>query len=101
MRKALGLLLAVVVLSGCKKDPPPVVNPAPVVNPEEKCVDDWLAAKKLDAYGNPEGTMYAGGSPLFDEATGTTRNRLSFVYHVQPDAKAACQPTVTPKPIAP
>ena len=29
---------------------------------EESCVDQWLAARKLDAYGSPEGTMYAGGS---------------------------------------
>jgi len=59
---------------------------------EEKCVDRWLAARKLDPYGLPEGTMYAGGTPLFDEATGRQTDRLDYVYRKHPEAKAACAP---------
>ena len=59
---------------------------------EEACVDRWLAAHKLDAYGHPEGTMYAGGTPLFDERTGETRDRLDYVYVRQPGARQACRP---------
>ncbi len=101
-------VLALSLASGCQKDqapgPPPVaVNrlepespppdagaPAAATN-EEGCVDAWLAAQKLDAYGSPEGTMYAGGTPLFDESTGATKERLPFVYEKHPAAKAACQ----------
>lgn len=56
----------------------------------EACVDRWLAEHKLDRYGHPEGTMYAGGTPLFNEATGESRDRLDYVYERQPEAKKAC-----------
>jgi hypothetical protein len=68
--------------------------PAPLSEAErqakEACVDQWLKQKKLDPYGSPEGTMYMGGSPLFNEATGETKDRLEFVYQKQPEAKKAC-----------
>jgi hypothetical protein len=57
---------------------------------QESCVDTWLGTKKLDRYGHPEGTMYAGGTPLFNEATGESRDRLEYVYERQPEAKQAC-----------
>ena len=59
---------------------------------ETACVDQWLAARRLDPYGAPVGTMYAGGSPLFDEATGKTMSRLEYVYGKQPAARRACRP---------
>lgn len=100
MRKLLPLLLAVAVVPGCKKDAPALTSAvdaaveeptaAPTLSAEERCVDDWLRAKKLDEYGSEEGTMYTGGSPLFNETTGERRDRLEFVYERQPEAKAAC-----------
>jgi hypothetical protein len=57
---------------------------------QESCVDRWLTEKKMDRYGNAEGTMYAGGTPLFDERTGESRDRLDYVYERQPEAKKAC-----------
>jgi hypothetical protein len=57
---------------------------------EEACVDRWLSAHKLDRYGSPEGTMYAGGTPLFDERTGEQADRLDHVYNKHPEARAAC-----------
>ncbi|HEX8538253.1 MAG TPA: hypothetical protein VF664_12365 [Cystobacter sp.] len=62
----------------------------------EACVDRWLQEHKLDRYGHPEGTMFAGGSPLFNEATGETRDRLEYVFARQPDALKACPATATP-----
>lgn len=56
----------------------------------ESCVDRWLREHKMDQYGNAEGTMYAGGTPLFNEATGETRDRLEYVFSRQPDARKAC-----------
>ncbi len=60
----------------------------------EACVDRWLQEHKLDRYGNAEGTMYAGGTPLFNEATGESRDRLEYVFERQPEARKAC---ATPK----
>jgi hypothetical protein len=56
----------------------------------EACIDAWLREKKLDPYGNPVGTMYAGGTPLFDERTGERKDRLNYVLEHQPDARRAC-----------
>ncbi|HEX5745687.1 MAG TPA: hypothetical protein VFZ09_05555 [Archangium sp.] len=56
----------------------------------EACVDRWLQEHKLDRYGNAEGTMYAGGTPLFNEATGESRDRLEYVFARQPEARKAC-----------
>ena len=58
----------------------------------ESCVDRWLAANKMDRYGHPEGTMYAGGSPLFNEATGESKDRLEYVFGRNPKAREACGP---------
>jgi hypothetical protein len=57
---------------------------------EEQCVDKWLEDNKLDRYGNKTGTMYAGGTPLFDETTGKSTDRLEFIYQHHPEARAAC-----------
>lgn len=73
-----------------KAEPQPQANDAG--NRVEACVDAWLAQRKLDPYGNAEGTMYAGGTPLFNEQTGETTDRLAYVFAKHPDAKAACQP---------
>lgn len=62
----------------------------PDTSAAEACVDRWLQAHKLDRYGNAEGTMYAGGTPLFNEATGETRDRLEYVFSRQPEARKAC-----------
>jgi len=59
---------------------------------EEACVDRWLSERKLDRYGSPEGTMYAGGTPLFNESTGEQIDRLDHIYRKHPEARAACAP---------
>ena len=50
----------------------------------DACVDYWLAPHQLDAFGAPIGTVYAGGTPLFDEATGKTMSRLEHLGHNAP-----------------
>lgn len=72
---------------------------APSPSAEEACVDHWLAERKLDPYGAQQGTMYAGGSPLFDEATGRITPRLDYVYAKWPDAKRACSAAAPARPL--
>jgi hypothetical protein len=64
----------------------------------ESCLDKWLNGKKMDRYGHPEGTMYMGGSPLFNEATGESKDRLEYVFARQPEAKKACGSAGTKAP---
>lgn len=56
----------------------------------EKCVDGWLAERKLNRFGDPEDTMYAGGTPLFDERTGQRRDRLEYVMKKHPVLRDTC-----------
>ncbi|MFB1479080.1 hypothetical protein [Corallococcus sp. RDP092CA] len=56
----------------------------------EACVDGWLKSHNLDRFGNAKGTMYAGGTPLFDERTGQNTDRLDYILAHQPEAKKAC-----------
>src|SRR3989442_7139145 len=91
-------LLGACSVPACPKDKP-ATNKSRIASTkaararEEKCVDRWLAERKLDPYGSPEGTMYAGGTPLFNEATGRRIDRLDYIYRKHPAAKAACAPT--------
>ncbi len=110
-------LLAVLSLPACRKDRTPP-SPEPIVevpaqrqqpldeeeveeappqppSPAESCVDAWLAERSLDRYGHPQGTMYMGGTPLFDERTGESTPRLEYVFRKHPDAHAACAPDLT------
>ena len=96
----MGLLLWFLLAGAVEASPKdkPVANKAKTASAkaaraqEEKCVDRWLSERKLDPYGMPPGTMYAGGTPLFDEATGRQIDRLDYVYRKHPEAKAACTP---------
>ena len=54
------------------------------------CVDAELAKRGLDQYGGAAGTMYPGGTPLFQESTGKRTDRNQYVYARHPDIAAAC-----------
>lgn len=57
----------------------------------EACLDAWLGERNLDPYGSPEGTHYAGGTPLFDEETGRAIARWDYVVSRVPEVRAACE----------
>lgn len=56
----------------------------------DACVDRWLAEQKLDAFGSPLGTAYAGGTPAFDETTGTARSRFDVLAAKFPGLARTC-----------
>jgi hypothetical protein len=110
MKNALAALALLFVLSGCPRERPAAVpTAAPQLSETrtqplypsgdashgsevEACVDRWLQERQLDRYGHEEGTMYTGGTPLFDERTGQTTDRVDYVFGRHPEAKAACAP---------
>ncbi len=51
----------------------------------EQAIDDWLLKNDLNKYGDPIGTMYAGGTPLFDEATGQVKNKYEYILENHPE----------------
>jgi len=47
-------------------------------------IDDWITAQGLNQYGDPKDRMYAGGSPLFDEATSQVKDRYEYILENNP-----------------
>lgn len=110
----LAAVLALALGAACQKPPPPApatqeqasredTLEAPAAKPQaaapspspaspEACVDAWLSKHNFDQYGHPEGTMYAGGTPLFDERTGQRTDRLAYVFARHPEARTQCAP---------
>ena len=60
----------------------------------DECLDKWLAEQKLDAYGSPQGTAYAGGTPTFDETSGTAQSRWDYVVAKHPGLRRTCDPSL-------
>lgn len=52
-------------------------------------VDSWIRTNRLNKYGDPEGTMYLGGTPLFDERTGRTQGRYEYILSKHPELLAS------------
>lgn len=75
--------ILLVLCAACRRE-------APATAPQGSCLDRELAAKGLNSFGDPEGTMYAGGTPLFDERTGRTISREQYVAARRPDIARAC-----------
>lgn len=108
MRNATWALLVVVALAGCdsprsgsgatsrsvprtgERKSLATPSPSPSPSPALACADAWLKAHNLNELGDPPGTMYAGGTPLFDEAASKRRDRLELLREKHPDLRAAC-----------
>ena len=48
-------------------------------------IDNWLLGQSLNEYGDPEGTMYTGGTPAFDEMTGEATDRFELIFGKFPE----------------
>jgi len=52
---------------------------------EKAKIQKWILDNGLNEYGDPIDTMYAGGTPLFDESTGETMSRYDYILKNYPD----------------
>lgn len=55
-----------------------------VSDTEKTAIDHWIEAHGLNKYGDPMHTMYTGGTPLFDETTGTSVDRYVYIVRQHP-----------------
>jgi hypothetical protein len=55
------------------------VQAASLTQAQRDHIDLFLVSHELNQYGDPKGTVYLGGNPLFHEATGTTIDRYDHV----------------------
>ena len=46
---------------------------------QKKIIDDTIKKKGLNEFGDPKGTHYAGGTPLFNEMTGKVTDRYDYI----------------------
>jgi len=54
------------------------------VEQKEK-IEKWLTDNSLNRYGDAMDIFYAGGTPLFDEATGKSIERFEYILKNHPD----------------
>ncbi len=48
-------------------------------------IDDWLAKKGLNRYGDAKNAIYTGGTPLIDQVTGQAVERYDYILNKFPD----------------
>ena len=48
-------------------------------------IEKWIANNNLNEYGDGLDTLYAGGTPLFDEATGKQIDKYDYILKNYPD----------------
>jgi hypothetical protein len=46
---------------------------------EKAKIEKWIVDSKVNEYGDPLDTLYAGGTPLYDESTGETMDRFDYI----------------------
>lgn len=46
---------------------------------ERAKIEKWIIDNRLNEYGDPLDTFYAGGTPLFDETTGKIMDRFEYI----------------------
>jgi hypothetical protein len=53
----------------------------------KETIDKWIADNNLNRYGDPKDTVYMGGTPLFNEASGTYINRYEYIFTKHPEVR--------------
>jgi hypothetical protein len=52
-----------------------------------KRIDRWVRENNRNEFGDPHGTVYAGGTPLFNEMTGRTLDRYEYILKKHPELR--------------
>ena len=50
----------------------------------KKRIEQWIRDEDRNEYGDPADTVYAGGTPLFDERTGKTKDKYAYILAKHP-----------------
>ena len=52
---------------------------------EKQKIDTWIKKDNLNEYGDSTNTVYAGGTPLFNESTGQSIELYQYILEKHPD----------------
>jgi hypothetical protein len=58
---------------------------AELTKQQKEWIDKMIQKAGLNEFGDPKGTMYAGGTPLFDERTGRMQDRYEYILKKHKD----------------
>ncbi|HTX86508.1 MAG TPA: hypothetical protein VMC41_00390 [Candidatus Nanoarchaeia archaeon] len=61
------------------------VTAADLTAAQKQSIDNWLAKRGLNRYGDSPNAVYTGGTPLFNEATGKAIERYDYILNKFPD----------------
>jgi len=59
----------------------------PVDDSTKQRIDRWIKDNKRNPFGDSKDTVYAGGTPLFDERTGKTRDKYDYILDRHPELR--------------
>ena len=51
-------------------------------------IDQWIRENGRNEFGDPPGTVYAGGTPLFNEMTGQSMDRYEYILKRHPELRS-------------
>ena len=108
---AAALLAAIATFAACTKRSAPETPSSPsgqrvgantsasaASTAREACMDRALKTRGLNRFGDAADTLYPGGTPLFDERTGQSSDRIARIVARHPDIAAACPAEPSPSP---
>jgi hypothetical protein len=78
---------------GGSPDQPPtsaIVPGSAYLGARNRCIDRELSSRGLNEFGDPPGTTYPGGSPLYDAITGSVADRYDYVLQHRRDIGVNC-----------
>ncbi len=50
-------------------------------------IDRWVREQGRNEFGDPPGTAYVGGTPLFNEMTGRRQDRYEYILKRHPELR--------------
>ena len=62
-----------------------MINAKELKREQKEKIDRWLEKNNLNRYGDAIGTIYTGGTPLFNELTGEAKERFQYLLEKMPD----------------
>lgn len=59
----------------------------PIDDETKRRIDQWIRENGLNEFGDQPGTVYAGGTPLFNEMTGRRTDRYEYILKRHPELR--------------
>lgn len=65
--------------------PTPSTQPSTAQDQEKAQIEAWILKNDLNEFGDPKDIAYTGGTPLFDENSGKTKDKYEYIKEKHPD----------------